>query len=406
MEMINKIRFFLLIFFVCVSDILFAQDNKCDEWYLKGVAHYESGNYQISIRFLDSALSKCPDEDIFLYKAKNYYQLKEYEHSLESCLEANNFKNGIANYWIAKNYAMMDRVELAIENLKKNQTSYYRVPYRSIQQDNAFNDIRTSQEWNEFVRGRYFDEIDHLLLKVEDSLLEKDTVEAFYLLNKIIAQDERKDDAFYLRSQLFFQSSQFDDALDDINKSLKVRSKEIYREFRCLILLKLGEYEKGINELEKLYRRRPDKLYLLKHMGEGYMKMKDYPKSITAIETYLTFFPEEYDARIQKIKILFDGDQLIDALLLANEMLEQDKSNPVLFELRGDIYFKSGMHRYALSDYLMAISLDYKQSVMYYKTGLTKLKMGDRLGACKDWYRSGELNNRNAVEMILKYCND
>jgi len=78
------------------------------------------------------------------------------------------------------------------------------------------------------------------------------------------------------------------------------------------------------------------------------------------------------------------------------------------FRERAGIYYNKDMFQEALEDYLTSISVDPSEEYVshpYYSIGHCRAALGDMDGACEDWKKSSEKENKLAADDILKYCN-
>jgi len=58
----------------------------------------------------------------------------------------------------------------------------------------------------------------------------------------------------------------------------------------------------------------------------------------------------------------------------------------------------------AIKDYDFLVDLHPDDPNAYYFRGQTRLKMNQQAAACADWKRAEDLGNRNATEMLQRYC--
>ena len=78
------------------------------------------------------------------------------------------------------------------------------------------------------------------------------------------------------------------------------------------------------------------------------------------------------------------------------------------FRERAGIYYNKDMFQEALEDYLTSISVDPSEEYVnhpYYSIGLCRAALEDMDGACEDWKKSSEKENKLGADDILKYCN-
>ena len=64
-----------------------------------------------------------------------------------------------------------------------------------------------------------------------------------------------------------------------------------------------------------------------------------------------------------------------------------------------------GDYKGAIADYTKAILRDPKDGESYLSRGYAKILIKDKVGACKDFSKAGELGQDRAYEEINKNCN-
>jgi tetratricopeptide (TPR) repeat protein len=71
------------------------------------------------------------------------------------------------------------------------------------------------------------------------------------------------------------------------------------------------------------------------------------------------------------------------------------------YQSRGSAHYKLGHYPEALADFNKVIELDPKNQEAFNNRGFVKKNMGDKEGACKDWYTSKKMGNDEA-KIIIK----
>lgn len=74
------------------------------------------------------------------------------------------------------------------------------------------------------------------------------------------------------------------------------------------------------------------------------------------------------------------------------------------YQSRGSAHYKLGHYPEALADFNKVIELDPKNQEAFNNRGFVKKGMGDKEGACKDWYISKKMGNDEA-KIIIKNNN-
>ncbi|MBN97066.1 MAG: hypothetical protein CMC56_04040, partial [Flavobacteriaceae bacterium] len=59
----------------------------------------------------------------------------------------------------------------------------------------------------------------------------------------------------------------------------------------------------------------------------------------------------------------------------------------------------------ALNDFTKVIDIDPSNPAGWIGRAVSKVQLGDHLGACKDWKKAAELGNTDAAELVANQCN-
>ncbi len=74
------------------------------------------------------------------------------------------------------------------------------------------------------------------------------------------------------------------------------------------------------------------------------------------------------------------------------------------YQSRGSAHYKLGHYTEAMADFNKVLELDPKNQEAYNNRGFVKKSIGDKEGACKDWYTSKRMGNEEA-KIIIKNNN-
>ena len=84
--------------------------------------------------------------------------------------------------------------------------------------------------------------------------------------------------------------------------------------------------------------------------------------------------------------------------------IELNPKDAAAYHNRGIAKQKLGDNQGAIEDYTKAIELVPEYALAYNNRGLAKQKLGDKEGACQDWRRAVDLYDKDAGDLIKKYC--
>jgi len=84
--------------------------------------------------------------------------------------------------------------------------------------------------------------------------------------------------------------------------------------------------------------------------------------------------------------------------------IELDPKQVSAYFNRGNARVRAGDSPGAIADFTRVIELDPTSVMAYYSRGVSKQRSGDQEGACQDWRKAGELGNKDALELVKKFC--
>ena len=145
---------------------------------------------------------------------------------------------------------------------------------------------------------------------------------------------------------------------------LLLRERKVYN--RALIFAKLNRYSEAIAEFKKELEKNPDNTNAYYHLGNSYLKLKEYDKAETAIKNALKLKPNFSEARFQLAVIAMTRadelrklgesesivlEKLLEAEDLCREIIEKDQNFLKSYALLGQIHFTQGLLDDAIIDY-------------------------------------------------------
>ncbi|MHC4269584.1 MAG: tetratricopeptide repeat protein [Planctomycetota bacterium] len=140
-----------------------------------------------------------------------------------------------------------------------------------------------------------------------------------------------------------------------------------------LIFAKLNRNTEAIAEFEKELEKNPDNAIAYFHLGNTYVKLKEYDKAETAIKNALRLKPESSEARFQLAVIAMTRafelsklgesesivlEKLLEAEDLCRETLEKDQHFLQSYALLGKIHTTQGLIDDAIIDYKHLLNAD------------------------------------------------
>lgn len=101
----------------------------------------------------------------------------------------------------------------------------------------------------------------------------------------------------------------------------------------------------------------------------------------------------------------FELKKYSEALLDLNQSLLLDNNNWIAFDSRQETKFALNDLKGCIEDCNSAITINPNCANSYFFRGRAYYKSGNKVKACEDWSKAGELGKTEAYEYITKYCN-
>jgi len=189
--------------------------------------------------------------------------------------------------------------------------------------------------------------------------------------NKAIELDAQLADAFCNRGLVKINLNDNNSAMDDLNKAiiLDPESANAYTNRGWLKTLS-SNYKSAIEDYDKALYLSPNSARTYANRGWVKSLLSDYKNAI-----------DDYDKAIA----------LNAALDLA-------------YINRGIAKYRLGDKPEAINDFTKALEINPANGMAYLNRGMARYDLEDRQGACLDWKLAGETGNKDADEMIRKYC--
>ncbi len=311
-----------------------------------------------------------------------------------------------AYYSIAVLYAQMGFADESTSWLEKHFEFKNPKSYTEIIKNPAFENISRTSEWRDFWgEKRYSAKYEKLS-------------EASYLINSgnandaiILLQNEEFGSLNYLKytllSSAYYTTENINAAY--VNIELAIQQNPKSNEALALkysIEMQNKNYQKAKETNMQLLKYDSHNPVNLFNMAEICRLNGNTDEALKYINQYLICFPYEEAAIYQKVQILSDNKDYRNALIELNKLIETNTSVKEYFILRADIYFILESWKFASDDYSMALDIYPFLPEVYYKMGVCFFNNNDQNKACHAWQKAANMKNREAVEMLFKYCGE
>lgn len=275
----------------------------------KGIASYESGQYDKAVEYLKKSLEigdlKEYDEDITCYLADTYYCLGETEKAItfyDSVIKQSS-ENSQAYLGKARIYNELGDVDKAIENYdnvlkyKENAYQVYIEKYFMLKEKGE----------NE--------QAENILKEADQKIVEKTEEDSFYRaiisyyngdesqaidkLSAIAAKGYAN--AYYYLGKIYEEKKDYGNAAYDYAKYIEIDkncSGEIYNKL-AVCYVKTEKYEEAAEILEKGIeeKKQPDLKKMRRNLIAVYEKMTDFDKAYEVAKNYMTDYPDDKEIK-------------------------------------------------------------------------------------------------------------
>ncbi len=271
--------------------------------------------------------------------------------------------------------------------------------------------------------------------------------EAIKDFNKVLKLQPNKTEIYYYRGISYFYSGNIDSAISDFNTYLKIDpSKYILIYYRALSYEMKGENNLAKADFDILKNKYPQIITDIIRTAESVETQADYSGNIQVYRQALDLFMNilkinpQHSVAHSRIGVIFGkmGD-LTKAFEYLNKAVELDNNNYQAYADRGYAYSLTGNTEKSIKDYEKAleinpndfntlynmayayelqknyikslellnkaIDLNNNNSLFYFKRGQIHFTLNQKQEACNDWKKSAELQNKQAADLLSRYCN-
>jgi tetratricopeptide (TPR) repeat protein len=138
--------------------------------------------------------------------------------------------------------------------------------------------------------------------------------------------------------------------------------------------------------------------------GEAKSKQRDYVAAVEQFTKALKSDPKFWNAYVKRAFCYGLTEQYDKAIEDYNVVITAEPEKIYAYQSRGSAHYKLGHYAEALADFNKVLELDPKNQEAYNNRGFVKKSVGDKEGACKDWYISKKMGNEEA-KIIIKNNN-
>jgi len=401
-EFMNSLKYILFLI-ITFPGALIAQNINIPALY--SFSALEQGNYQNAIDSLNKLLEVNPKAEYYLAKAEALCKNGNLSEARINADLADKIEPNISSELKFRMYLEKDDFKNAEEALNQNLNSSNKISMYNLLNNADYNKIKGSDFLDNILQSNAYSKTEKQLYQVERLMNAEEFDQAYFLVNEIIARNNKISDVYFLLSKINQNSGNEKQSLEAINTAIEIKkSKPDYYKQRIGLLKKQGKYSLALLDVEKLIKLEPyfvDNFILKADLLFLNGKYDDANRLIEIIEG---ISETNVDMLLLQSKTNFKNGNYLAALQNINQSM-QIKQTKEQYELRADIYVATNTYDFAIRDYSMVLDIDPFNGEVYAKKGLARYNSGDREGACSDWEKGQRYGDYTCAKYISKYCN-
>lgn len=224
-------------------------------------------------------------------------------------------------------------------------------------------------------------------------------------LNKAIVADEKNIVEYNLRGLIELHLKNYSKAIDDFSNSIELAPTDANLYFnRADAKNRLRDYTGSISDYTKVLELKSDFIEAYYNRAEIKSTLKDYFGAISDYTKLIGLQPDTSDAYYLRGYAKFQLKNYKDALSDYNKSIQIGKDDKTGYRFRAELKLVLQDYRGCVEDCNIMIASEPKSPNTLFFRGQAYYKLGQKMKACADWSKSGELGNKDAYLSISKYC--
>lgn len=404
------------------SDSKLTQKENYEDIYIDKAKNYiDEKEYEKAIDFLDKAIVLYPkNSQLYGLRANSYAELNQYEKAVEDYTKAINLDSQRPYSYALRgaSYYYLNQYEKAVEdytkaiNLYPQETLFYIArgkAYKELKQDDKMElDLikarellsqDNTEEENTKSQNQENDEVYYLNLGIE-SIDKKKYLKAIELLDKAISLNPQNSDSYYWRGVSYTELKQYQKAITDYSKSISLNPKDapVYTG-RGYAYDALGEYQKAKLDLIKASE-------LYKEAGDIAV-YDDIQESLKIVENNITISQQRNQENSEAYYLniasnLLNEKKNKEAIEFLDKAINLNLRNPDSYYWRGYAYNELKQYQKAIEDLTQSINLNPRNPDSYYSRGYAYNGLKQDQKAIEDLTKSINLNPQNGLYYAVR----
>lgn len=277
--------------------------------------------------------------------------------------------------------------------------------------------------------------------ETNESINTNQYVKAIEKLDELIKLLPQFEESYYARGYAYYMIGKFDNSIQDFTKYLGFDKTENFYSaiyFLAFAYFSTKQYNNSYAKFEQLVNnnRYLEESYM--YMGFCQVEQNNHAGAILNFTKAININPNNKDAYFWRARSkselgdyygdIVDNTKVIElnpnnsmaynnrawakfnlkkykeALIDVNTAILLDDSNYVAYDSKQEILFNMQDFKGCIENCTKAIILNPSLKNSFLFRGRAKYKLGQRIGACEDWSKAGELGEIKAYELIKTYC--
>ena len=219
---------------------------------------------------------------------------------------------------------------------------------------------------------------------------------------------EKKPDAglaYNNRGNLRMEQKDFEGAMEDFNRAIELKDSNA-RYNRGILRIRMADYQNALDDFTLAEQGfGVDRAKVLYNRGVARLNLGDFSGAEDDFSGALGINPRYTAAWSSRGFVRYDKLSDIEgAITDLDEAVSLDPDDPYVRYNRGNALLLSGKTAEALADYDWTVARAPQFAAAHLNRGAALLQSGLSDEACRSWQKAGELGEKSAVELTVKYC--
>ena len=241
---------------------------------------------------------------------------------------------------------------------------------------------------------------DRVLSIGRNALYFEDYVLSIQYFNEVIAVKPYLADPYLYRSIAKIYLDDFIGASQDASECIERNPFLITAwQVRGIARQNLKEYDGAISDFLEGLKAQPENKVFLRNLAVTYAMKKDYQKADSCFNHFISLFPSEYEAYLNRAQMRMELGDSLTALNDLDQVIKLDKGNSYAYAIRSMILLQNERYKDALSDMDFAIKLDPENAAFYNNRAMIRYNINDLRGAMADYDQALELTPNSVLSL-------